>query len=99
MSARIFWTSEAEKTFQENLQYLSKEWDANVITNFLDRVDEAILLIGSNPRLYQYHNLNENIRRCVIHERIVLFYKIVNDEEIHLLTFWNTSKDPATVKF
>lgn len=26
MSVRVNWTSESEKTFNQNLEYLSKEW-------------------------------------------------------------------------
>ena len=42
MSVRLNWTSESEKTFNQNLDYLSKEWDLPVLNGFLDRVEEAL---------------------------------------------------------
>jgi hypothetical protein len=98
MSVRINWTTESEKTFSQNLEYLSKEWDAVVLNNFLDRVEESLVLIKSNPKLYPLHRPNENVHRCVIHERITLYYRIVDDQTIDLLTFWNTAQDPDKLK-
>lgn len=98
MSVRINWTSESEYTFNQNLDYLSKDWDVPVLNSFLDRVEEAIEHISSNPRLYPVHRPTENVRRCVIHERIVLYYRIVDNETIDLLTFWNTAQDPSKLK-
>lgn len=98
MSLRINWTTESERTFSQNLDYLSKEWDAHVFNSFLDRVEETLDRIRSNPKLYSVHRPNENIYRCVIHERIVLYYRLVDDRTIDLLTFWNTAQDPDKLK-
>jgi hypothetical protein len=98
MKGRINWTTEAERTFSENLKYLSKEWDQGVLITFLDRVDEILVLIKANPKIYPLHRPNENVYRCVIHERITLYYRIVDEETIDLLTFWNTGQDPDKLK-
>ncbi len=95
MSLRINWTLESEKTFNQNLEYLSLKWDAVVLNDFLDRVEEVLESIKSNPRLYPLHREKENVHKCVIHERIVLYYKIVDEEVVDLLTFWNTYQDPV----
>ncbi len=53
MSYRLNWTSESEKTFNQNLEYLSKEWNVVVLNQFLDRVEEVLEKVKSNPKLYQ----------------------------------------------
>lgn len=98
MSARINWTSESEETFNQNLEYLLTEWDAVVVNGFLDRIEEVLNSIKSNPRLYPLHRSKENVHKCVVHERIVLYYRIVDEDTIDLLTFWNTSQDPGKLK-
>jgi plasmid stabilization system protein ParE len=98
MSLRINWTLESEKTFIQNLEYLSEEWNTVVINDFIDRVEEVLANIKSNPKLYPSHRPEENVHKCVIHERITLYYRIVDDECIDLLTFWNTSQDPSQLK-
>lgn len=98
MNLRINWTSESKKTFNQNLEYLSKEWNNVVMNGFLDRVEEVLGKIKSNPKLYPLHRPSENIHKCVIHERIILYDKVVDEEVIDLLTFWNTYQDPNKLK-
>ena len=54
MNRRINWTAESERTFNQNLDYLTKEWDAVVLNSFFDRVDEVLELIRSNPELFPH---------------------------------------------
>lgn len=98
MSRRINWTTESERTLSQNLEYLSKKWDVSVLNSFLDRVEEALEHIRNNPKLYPLQRPNENVYRCVIHERIILYYRIVDDSTIDLLTFWNAAQDPDKLK-
>ena len=98
MNRRLNWTSESEKTFNQNLEYLAKEWDNVVLNEFLDRVEAVLEKIKFNPRLYPQHKAESSIHKCVIHERIVLYYKIVDEEVIDLLTFWNTYQNPDRLK-
>lgn len=98
MIRTLRWTSESRKTFNQNLEYLAEEWDNRVINNFLDRVEEVLDQIKSNPELYPLHRQIDKVYKCVVHKRIILFYKIVDDKHIDLLTFWNTHQDPDKLK-
>ena len=98
MNFLINWTPESENTFNQNLEYLSHEWDRSVLNSFLDRVEEILEKIKSNPNLYPFHRIEDKVHKCVVHERIVLYYKVVNEEAIDLLTFWNTYQDPKKLK-
>ena len=94
MNYSLRWTEEAKKSFNQNLEYLSDEWDNQIINNFLDRVDGILSRIKSNPEIYSLHRKTHNIRKCVVHKRIILYFKIVDSNNIDLLTFWNTYQDP-----
>jgi plasmid stabilization system protein ParE len=98
MSFRLNWTPESEKTFSHNIEYLAKEWDNAVLNNFLDRVEEVLEKNKLNPNLFPVYIAYENVHRCVIHERIILFYRIVDDKAVDLLTFWNTYQNPDSLK-
>jgi plasmid stabilization system protein ParE len=54
---RIIWTPEASETLNSNLDYLISEWGAQVASEFLDRVDQVVDVIKSNPEIY--HLLRE----------------------------------------
>ncbi len=62
MIRTLRWTSESRKTFNQNLEYLAEEWDNRVINNFLDRVEEVLDQIKSNPELYPLQAGNKTIK-------------------------------------
>src|SRR5271166_1019585 len=94
MSYFINWTSRGELTFYENIEYLEQEWNNAVINQFLDRVGAVLDKIRTNPFLYPLHKPSQNIRRCIINGRIILYYRIIDAATIDILLFWNTSQNP-----
>jgi plasmid stabilization system protein ParE len=98
MSRVVRWTSESKKTFNQNLAYLSTDWSNQVINDFLDKVEDAIKRIGQHPDLYPVHDKNLRIHKCVIHKRIILYYRIVDEFNVDLLTFWNTYQNPDSLE-
>ena len=55
MTYHILWSNEAEITFENNLVYLEKEWSPSTILKFIDRTDDILNKISSNPKLFPYH--------------------------------------------
>jgi plasmid stabilization system protein ParE len=98
MSRTLRWTSESKRTFNQNLEYLAEGWNNQVINNFLDRVEEVLEKIKSNPELYPLHRPKDKVYKCVVHKRVVLYFRIVDTEHIDLLTFWNTYQNPDKLK-
>jgi len=93
----VEWMPEAEITFNENIEYLAKKWNLEVIISFLDRVDEVINHIGENPFLYPSYKEYKDVRKCPVTKQITLFYRI-KETQIHLLTFWNNFQHPDRLK-
>ncbi|MBS1584931.1 MAG: type II toxin-antitoxin system RelE/ParE family toxin [Bacteroidetes bacterium] len=96
MSYTVYWTPQAEQTFIANLEYLEKSWTNAVINDFLDRVEEVLQTLRESPYIYSLHREQDGVRKCVVNERIVLFF-IINEETITLLSFWNTYQDPQNL--
>lgn len=86
----INWTPEAERTFLQNLEYLTYRWN--------NKVDDSLQVIASNPKAFPPHNSTLNIHKCVVVPQITLYYRIVNDHTIDLLTFWNNYQSPDKLK-
>lgn len=89
----VIWTPEATETFNNNLNYLEKEWSAIVYDQFIERVYDVISKISENPNLYTCVDKNRNIFRSVITKQILLFYR-VKENQIYLISFWNAYQDP-----
>jgi len=66
---------------------------------FLDRVEEVLQTIRNNPDIYPVYQQETMIRKAVIHERMVLYYRVTDKSKIELITFWNTQQDPKRLKF
>ncbi len=98
MSYNITWTKRALLSFEVNLEYLGKDWTLAVTNEFLDDVQDALQNIEDNPFLYLIHNKAKKIHKCIINKRITLYYRIYNKNEINLITFWNTTQNPAKLK-
>ena len=86
---KVIWTHQAQKDYDQNIDYLLSEWSERVARNFIDQVNLTIQLLTINPYLYQQGNY-QNIRKAFITKQISLFYKPEN-ERIVLIRFWNNS--------
>ena len=95
---KVIWTPEASETFNSNVDYLLIEWGDQVTSDFLNRVDEVVGSIKSNPKIYPLVNKNEQIHRCVVVKQITLYYRVISSERIDLLTFWNNFQNPESLK-
>lgn len=98
MSFEINWTDEAKYTFNENIEYLEKEWDLLTINHFFDRVDEVAASISQNPNLYPIYRESDQIHKCVLNRHVTLYYRVVSSSQIDFITFWNTHKNPRNLK-
>ncbi|MEQ9423684.1 MAG: type II toxin-antitoxin system RelE/ParE family toxin [Cyclobacteriaceae bacterium] len=95
---QVVWTAEAEKTLDQNLQYLESNWNLKVINNFLDRVDHTINLISEHPLMYPTYKEFKDIRKAPVTKQIILYYK-VSPGSIELLSFWNAFQNPTSMSF
>jgi hypothetical protein len=99
MHRKITWAIGAAENFNLNLDYLIQEWGLNTSTRFVDRIGQVRRIIQSNPFIYQGYNAVERVHRAVINKRVISYYKILDDGNIDLVTFWNTRKDPTSIRF
>jgi hypothetical protein len=97
MSYKVFWTSEAEATFNQNILYLEYQWTEAVIENFIQKTEEAINTISANPLLYPLVNKKKGIHKCLVVKQVSLYYKVV-ENRIYLITFWNNFQGPEKLK-
>lgn len=98
MKYHIRWTIEAEKTFSQNLDYLQQDWGNQTIKDFILRVEDVLKIVEERPQIYPIYNSVSGIYKCIVNKRIILFFKVVDDQNIDLLTFWNTYQNPSKLK-
>ena len=89
---RIIWASTASSEYDENIDYLLREWSENEAIIFINNVEAILHNLKAGIVEYPLTD-EENVRKCVVCKQITLFYQINEEDDIELLSFWNTYQD------
>jgi plasmid stabilization system protein ParE len=93
MAQEIIWTAEAEKTFEQVIEYLQQQWSDKEVAKFVEKVIEVTEHISRHPFAYRSAG-KEDVREAVITKQNILLYRIAG-KRVYLLYFWDTRKNPA----
>jgi hypothetical protein len=100
MDVEITWSDEAVETFQENIIYLQEKWSEKEVIRFIQQTENIISRLKRFPLSYPPGYKNKRYRKARLNKYIALFYSFFkSDNKIVLLSFWNTKRDPDTVKY
>jgi plasmid stabilization system protein ParE len=92
----ITWSDTAEKDFKENIDFLFLKWNDEVVKDFTFETERVLKIIMEQPKAFQSHK-KRNVHFVPITKQITLYYDIKKNE-IVLLRFWNTLRNPKTIK-
>jgi plasmid stabilization system protein ParE len=98
MSKEIVWSPDAEKDFEEILEYLQLKWSNRIIRRFINKVDDNIELIVEEPKIFPLINEELQIRKSVITKQNTLFYR-ENADKIEIVRLFDTRQDPKKLTF
>lgn len=99
MVYKVIWSSLAIKTYISNIEFLELIWTEKEILNFIDAVKRKLQLIANHPNIGSATNKRQNVRKSVIHRRVILFYRVKKRErQIELIQFWSTRQNPGKTK-
>ena len=100
MAIEIIWSQEAVKTFDQNIQYLFKEWSPKEVDRFLNQTDYVISRLQEHPESFNPSLRIKKVRRARLNKYITLYYRYsVQRKKILLLSFWNIKQDPSKLKY
>jgi plasmid stabilization system protein ParE len=95
MSLPVRWTTVAEESFAEIIEFLEERWSEREVRSFIRKSNRLIKQISLFPYSYESSALNPNIRRGFVVKQCSLFYEVKADV-IVLLYFWDNRRDPAS---
>jgi plasmid stabilization system protein ParE len=93
MNYDLKYSPEAFETFDNITEQINARWGDKYVDEFKHRSVKMIETIRESPFAFQSINGNNNVRRCVIHKNVSVFYE-VKDTSIDILFFWDNRQDP-----
>jgi plasmid stabilization system protein ParE len=98
MPKQIIWSPLTENDFANFLDYLDKNWDRKVASNFIDLTENTLNQISLNPKLFPIWYNKKKVRKCVLTKHNTLFYRD-SRSSIQILRIYDTRQDPDTLTF
>lgn len=98
MAKTVKWSPASEEDFEEIVTYLVSHWSPKVADRFIQLIDENLLIIKKEPKIFPLINKQLNIRKCVITKHNTLFYRTSKDL-IEIIRLFDNRQDPTTLKF
>lgn len=90
----IIWSTLAEITFAEEIEFIFEKWNQVEVDKFDDLVRENLKRISKRP-LIGNQKLNEQAYSLVISKQTTLYYSFSDKEKrINLILFWNNNQNP-----
>ena len=92
----VLWTVNAERSYNDVLDYLIKNWTDKEYLKFTERTRQLLKSIQLHPFSFQKSDKYPNYRRAILVEMISVYYS-VDDNRINLLMFWNNRRNPESL--
>ena len=89
---RAVWTPLGLKSLDKTTNFIEEQWNEDIAENFLDRLDERIEQLKTNPRIGPTYKQTE-FRQLLIHPLVTLYYELKSDHII-LALVWANKQDP-----
>lgn len=97
MSYKIIASPLATASYLSNIEYLENCWTEKEIIQFIQKTDQVITILKEAPTTFKTWHLDSKIHHIEIVKQITLYYE-VEQNEVHLLLFFNTYQDPNTLR-
>lgn len=95
--AQIIWTERSKLDYWDNIEYLEREWTLNDVYNFMDKVDDLVGLLAKGNLIFKPTKY-KNTFQVPVTKQITLFYKMLENSNVELLSFWNTYQNPEKLR-
>lgn len=100
MSYTVYWTTEAEETFEQIVDYLKNRWGLASVLKFTILVEDHIKILEKDTATFTPSKNFHNVFKIVIHPHTTLIYrKKPRLKHVELITFWQNRKNPKGLRY
>ena len=98
MAKNVIWSPAAEKDLETVLDYLQSKWSNQILNRFINKIDDNIGLIISDPKIFPLINDRLKIRKSVITKHNTLYYR-ETPKSIQIVRLFDSRQDPKKLTF
>ncbi len=84
------------ESLNETTRFIEERWNEKIVDAFLERIDERIEQLKTNPKLGPVYKQTV-FRRLLIHSLVALYY-VVKEERIYIVLVWANKQDPNELR-
>ena len=56
MTKEVYWSDESKKDVNEIIEFIQYQWNQQIVSDFLDKIDHSIFQISKNPKTFPLIN-------------------------------------------
>ena len=94
---KIIFSRRSKLQLEELIEYLEYRFSLVTKEKFVATLDSFVVLTQKDPKIFPKSEANKKISKCVISKQTTLYYSF-NNQEIRLLSFFDTRQDPTKIK-
>ncbi|MGL2992608.1 type II toxin-antitoxin system RelE/ParE family toxin [Flavobacterium sp. TSSA_36] len=94
---KIIFSRRSKLQLEELVEYLEYRFSKPTKEKFISKLDSFVGLIQKDPKIFPKSEANKDVRKCVISKQTTLYYNF-NNQEIRLLSLFDTRQDPTKIK-
>ena len=94
----IIWSPRATAEFQERVRWLENNSGQSQVTRYLGEVMAALDRITNPLAAYKLVKADPETRCYPVNKLVTLYYRPLKQQEIELVTFFDTRQDPSKLK-
>ena len=95
--AQIIWTERSKLDYWDNIEYLEREWTEKEIIRFNKKTNEVLSSLLQENVVFKPTEY-KNTFQVPVTKQITLFYKMLENSNFELLSFWNTYQNPEKLR-
>ena len=95
MALNVRLSDRARADIEEIAEYLEQNWTEKVKMGFLIRITDRLQNISEMPYMYRASARKPGVRECVMDKHMIIYYKVVDNRMINVLSIKNTRRNNA----
>lgn len=95
----VFLSELAEVKLSKLNRYLLENWNLKIRDEFLQKLNQKIEQISSQPDSCPVSGVFPNLFKCVVTKQTTFYYRVLKEaNEIEIVTIFDTRQDPVKLR-